>query len=216
MYEWLVEWGFYDRRPRDLPDRSLMRVPNPLVAGGGRSLSLQGLARAGGTLVGRPTGIAGERVTFDGSADANVALGDAFAGWVRQLVDGMVRRAGLDAPPAELDATDVPIDLDATGGPVELDPPTVLDLRAEQITSVVWCTGFTGDFSWLDPGLLDAGGQPLREGTAAVEPGIWYVGLRWLVRRGSSILRGFPQDAATVADEVKARLVGRGAAVSQY
>lgn len=197
VYEWLVESGFYDQRPRDLADPSVMRAPNPVIANGGRSLSLQSLARAGVTLVGRPVGAAGERVTFDDSAIANVAAGDAFAAWVRELVDGIVRRGGLNAPPAELDATDVPVDL---------NPPMALDLRAEEVSSVVWCTGFTGDFSWLDPGLVDAGGQPLHEDAAAAVPGVWYVGLRWLVRRGSSILRGFPEDAAMVAAEVKAYL----------
>jgi putative flavoprotein involved in K+ transport len=200
-FEWLVEYGFYDQRPCDLPGPSAMRIPNPVIANGGRSLGLQALARSGATLVGRPIGVEGERVTFDSSTAANVVAGDAFAEWVRQLVDGIVRRDGLDAPPAEPDDTDAPADL---------APPTALDLRAEEVTSVVWGTGFTGDFSWLDPALVDAGGQPVHDGTAAAVPGIWYAGLRWLVRRDSCILRGFPTDAATVAGEVVAYLGGPG------
>jgi hypothetical protein len=39
-------------------------------------------------------------------------------------------------------------------------------------------------------------------------PGIWYVGLRWLTHRGSATLDGFPTDAATVADAVRAQLDG--------
>jgi putative flavoprotein involved in K+ transport len=74
----------------------------------------------------------------------------------------------------------------------------------------VWCTGFTGDFSWLHPGLLDAGGRPRHADAAGSAPGLWYVGLRWLVRRGSGILFGFPGDAATVADAVSAHLADRG------
>jgi putative flavoprotein involved in K+ transport len=201
-YEWLVEWGFYDQRPHDLPDPSLMRIPNPVIAGGGRSLSLQSLARAGVTLLGRPIGIDGAQVTFDDSAASNVAVGDAFAAWVRQLVDGIVLRGGLDAPPAEPDATDAPVDVRSQ---------TTLDLGGAEVGSVVWCTGFSGDFSWLAPGLVGAAGQPLHHDTAAAVPGVWYVGLRWLVRRGSSILRGFPEDAATIADEVKAHLGTAGA-----
>jgi putative flavoprotein involved in K+ transport len=141
--------------------------------------------------------MAGERVSFDGSARANVAAGDAFATRVRSMVDDVVRRRGLDAPPTEPDDTDAPVDL---------DPPIELDLRAHEVASVVWCTGFTGDFSWLDPALVDADGQPRREDAAAAAPGVWYVGLRWLIRRCSSILLGFPGDAATVADAVRAHL----------
>jgi putative flavoprotein involved in K+ transport len=198
--DWLVEAGFFDQRPRDLPDPSMMRAPNPLLAPGGRSLSLQALARAGATLVGRPIAVDGERVSFDASVAANVAAGDAFAERARAMVDDIIRGHGLDAPPAEPDDT---------GAPVERNPPLALDLRAHEIVSVVWCTGFTGDFSWLDPALLDAEGQPRHDDAAAPAPGVWYVGLRWLIRRGSSLLHGFPGDAATVADAVQAYLANR-------
>jgi putative flavoprotein involved in K+ transport len=197
--EWLVEAGFMDQRPRDLPDPSMMRAAMPILAPG-RGLSLPALARAGVTLVGRPVAVDGGRVAFDDSVRANVAAGDAFAARARGMVDEIIRRRALDAPPAEPDEHDVPVDL---------DPPMSLDLRAEEVGSVVWCTGFSGDFSWLDPALVDLDGQPRQEDAAAPAPGVWYLGLRWLIRRRSSILFGFPDDAATVADAVRAHLAGR-------
>jgi putative flavoprotein involved in K+ transport len=129
--------------------------------------------------------------------DAYATGPEVFAARVRALVDELIARRGLDAPSVEPDPTDAP---------VALDPPEELDLRAEEVASVIWCTGFGGDFSWIDPALLDADGQPRRQDAAAAAPGVWYLGLRWLIRRGSSILFGFPDDAATVADAVKARL----------
>ncbi|HZD02164.1 MAG TPA: NAD(P)/FAD-dependent oxidoreductase [Actinomycetes bacterium] len=197
--EWLVEAGFMDQRPHDLPDPSVMHAAMPILAPG-RGLSLQALARAGVTLVGRPVAVDGERVRFDGSAKANVAAGDAFAARMRAMVDQIIRRRGVDAPPAEPDDHDAPVDL---------DPPSSLDLRAEEVASVVWCTGFSGNFSWLDPALVDIDGQPRHQDAAAAAPGLWYVGLRWLIRRRSSILFGFPDDAGTVADAVRAHLTGR-------
>jgi putative flavoprotein involved in K+ transport len=197
--EWLAEAGFFDQRPQDLPDPAAMHAAQPIVAAGGRSLSLQALARAGATLVGRPVAVSGGRVTFDDSVEANIAAGDAFAARVRALVDQVIGRRGLDAPPAEPEDTDQPVDL---------HPPSALDLRADEVAGVVWCTGFTGDFSWLDPALVGPDGQPRRQDAAAVAPGLWYVGLRWLTRRGSSIFFGFPGDAATVAGAVRARLGG--------
>jgi putative flavoprotein involved in K+ transport len=195
--EWLVDAGFFDQRPRDLPDPSVMRDPQPILAAGGRSLSLPALARAGATLVGRPVAVAGERIRFDGSVQANIAAGDAFAARVRAMVDELIGRHGLELPPTEPDHTDAP---------VQLDPPTELDLRAEEVASVIWCTGFGGDFSWLDPALLRADGQPRRQDAAAPAPGLWFLGLRWLIRRSSGILLGFPGDAMIVADAIWARL----------
>jgi putative flavoprotein involved in K+ transport len=83
-----------------------------------------------------------------------------------------------------------------------------LDLDLRDVGAVIWCTGFTGDFSWLGPDLVDERGLPRRDGIAGAAPGMWFVGLRWLTRRGSSILHGFPKDAAAVAAEVQG-LVGR-------
>jgi putative flavoprotein involved in K+ transport len=198
--EWLDEAGFWDQRPRDLPDPSVMQAAQPIVAPGGRSLSLPALARAGATLVGRPVAVDGERVTFDGSVAANLAAGDAFAARARAMADEIIRRRGLDAPPAEPDEHDLP---------VALDPPASLDLRAEQVAAVVWCTGFDGDFSFLDPALVAADGTPRRTDAAGPVPGLWYLGLKWLRRRASGILYGFPGDAAVVADAVAAHLDGR-------
>ena len=194
--EWLAEAGFMDQRPRDLPDPSVMGNPMPLVAPG-RGLSLPALARAGVTLVGRPVAVEGELVAFDDSLAANVAAGDVFATRLRAMVDEIIRRRGLGAPPAEPDEHDAH---------VALDPPAALDLRAQEVGSVIWGTGFTGDFSWLDPALVDAGGQPRHDDGVAPAPGLWYLGLRWLRRRSSGILHGFPGDAAWVAGKVAAHL----------
>jgi putative flavoprotein involved in K+ transport len=198
ILEWLLEAGFMDQRPRDLPDPSAMRAPMPIIAPG-HGLSLPGLARAGATLAGRPVAVDGERLSFDDSAAANVAAGDAFAARARAMADEAIRRRGLDAPPAEPDEHDLP---------VELDPPAGLDLRAAEVAGVVWCTGFTGDFSWLEAALVGSDGLPRHADGAAPAPGLWYLGLRWLRRRGSSILYGFPGDADWVAGEVGTHLGG--------
>jgi putative flavoprotein involved in K+ transport len=149
--EWVVEAGFYAQRPADLPDPAAMRAAQPIVAAGGRALSLQALARAGVTLAGRPVGVTGGRLTFDDSAPANVAAGDAFARRVRGMIDELIERRQVDAPPAEPDESD---------GFAGADPPLELDLL--DVGAVVWCTGFTGDFSWLGPELVDERGLPRR------------------------------------------------------
>jgi putative flavoprotein involved in K+ transport len=187
-----------DQRPRDLPDPAVMHAAMPIIAPG-RGLSLPALARAGAALAGRPVAVDGELVAFDGGLAANVAAGDAFAARARAMADESIRRRGLAAPPAEPDERDTPVDL---------HPPASLDLRAQEVGSVIWCTGFTGDFSWLDPALVGPDGQPQHTDGAAPAPGLWYLGLRWLRRRCSGILLGVPGDAAVVAAAVRAHLGG--------
>ena len=52
--EWLRDAGFWDQRPEDLEDPGAMRLAQPVVASGGRDLSLQMLSRSGVTLLGIP------------------------------------------------------------------------------------------------------------------------------------------------------------------
>jgi putative flavoprotein involved in K+ transport len=191
--EWLVECGFFDQRPDDLVDRSVINAPQPLIAPGGRSASLQTLARSGVTLLGRLLHVEGDQLTFASDLASTVAGADAYAARIRAVLDEAIARSGRGAPPIEPDEADVP---------VHLDPPTQLQFREHDITSVVWCTGYAGDFSWLDPTLTDHAGRPRRYGAAALVPGLWFMGLRWLTRRSSGNFLGFPADAAAVADAV--------------
>jgi putative flavoprotein involved in K+ transport len=63
--EWLLDAGFWDQRPEDLEDPAAMRLAQPVVASGGRDLSLQMLSRAGATLLGHLTSIDGGTASFD-------------------------------------------------------------------------------------------------------------------------------------------------------
>jgi putative flavoprotein involved in K+ transport len=195
--EWLVETGFFDQRPQDLEDPAMTRAAQPVVASGGRSLSLQLLARSGVTLLGRIVSVEGHTVTFDCSEAANVAYGDQFAGRVCTMIDTFIRQTGADA---------LPPGLDESGGPVDLEQRTVLDLDASGVASIIWCTGFTGDFSWVHLPVLDGAGQPKHDGGTTTEPGLWFMGLPWLTRRSSGFFLGFPSDADNIAGAVAAHL----------
>jgi putative flavoprotein involved in K+ transport len=196
-FEWLVDAGFFDQRPHDLEDPAMVHAPQPIVASGGRSLSLQLLGRSGVTLLGRIVSVDGRTMTFDDSAVANVRFGNEFSDRVCTMIDKLIERTGIDAPAAEPDES---------GGPVAVEVGTALDFHAAGVTSIIWCTGFTGDFSWVHLPVLDDLGLPQHAGGAASQPGLWFVGLKWLNQRKSGILLGFPDDAATIADQVTAHL----------
>jgi putative flavoprotein involved in K+ transport len=87
-----VDLGFFQQRPEDLPDPSVVRAPQPLLAPGGRSASLQSLARAGALLAGRLTTVDGGRGDLDGSVAANIEFADAFADRIRKTAE-CARRA---------------------------------------------------------------------------------------------------------------------------
>ena len=69
--------------------------------------------------------------------------------------------------------------------------------------AIVWCTGFTPDYSWIGAPVFDERGWPRHtRGIAAEAPGLYFLGLRFQHRMSSSLVGGVGEDAAFVAGEV--------------
>ena len=151
------------------------------------------------TLLGRV--VAAENGILDIAPDLakNLASGDAaYAGFL-DMVDAHIAQQGLDMPAEPGARTAYP------------DPPHVaeplrrLDLRAEGIGSVIWATGYSCDFSWIDLPVIDGAGEPVHRGGITDVPGLYFLGLQWLSRMNSSFLSGIGEDAARLADHIVAR-----------
>jgi len=72
---------------------------------------------------------------------------------------------------------------------------------------VVWCTGFTPNYGWVDLPVLHTDGRPRqRRGVATDMPGLYFVGLRFQHRMTSSLLGGVGADAAFIAEKVVRRV----------
>ncbi|MDE1997033.1 MAG: NAD(P)-binding domain-containing protein, partial [Rhizobiaceae bacterium] len=147
---WLLESGFLDVR-REEVIRLAGRIPARGVLGSLHTISLQALSARGVVLLGHFTGIENDdRLSFAGDLEANVRFADEASDNIKRHVDEYISRAGIDAPAAEPDPAET----------VAMRQPDLaigsLDLSRSGITSVVWCTGFKGDFSWVKlQGALD-------------------------------------------------------------
>lgn len=87
-------------------------------------------------------------------------------------------------------------------GEVELADGTVLP-----VSTVLWCTGFRPETSWLDvPGALDADGAPVHVAGASPVAGLHWMGLPWQTRLNSSIIDGVDRDARRTVDRISAAL----------
>ena len=103
----------------------------------------------------------------------------------------------------------MPTDPDARSrlaDPPEVDDPIRrLDLGAAGISSVIWSTGYTCDFSWIDLPVFDAEGQPKHRGGVTEVPGLYFLGLMWLSKMNSSFLSGVAGDAERLANHIAAQ-----------
>ncbi|MEI7544895.1 MAG: FAD-dependent oxidoreductase, partial [Mycobacteriaceae bacterium] len=63
-------------------------------------------------------------------------------------------------------------------------------------------TGFALDYGWLQVDAFDETGKPKHQRGVSSEPGVYFLGLPWLSRRGSSFIWGVWHDAKYLADQI--------------
>lgn len=198
--DWLKQVGFYEMTPDKLPDPRMMFAPQPQISGVGplgHTVSLQSLADRGARLLGRPVGVEGDRVSLDDSLGANIELGDRIAAELNGLIERGIVEAGLTLPPLEPDPADEP-----HPDPMSVHGPEALDLEASGVSTVIWATGFDGDFGFLPATVLDDRGLPIHDRGAATIPGLHFMGLRWMTTRKSALILGVDADAADLAERI--------------
>ena len=78
--------------------------------------------------------------------------------------------------------------------------PVLEDGSALEVANVIWATGFSAGLSWIDLPVFGADGEPMQErGIVAKEPGLYFVGQKFLYAFSSSMIHGVARDAERVA-----------------
>jgi putative flavoprotein involved in K+ transport len=85
--------------------------------------------------------------------------------------------------------------------------PLLADDRALDVANVIWCTGFDPGFSWIHLPLIGDDGLPRHErGVVSDEPGLFFVGLRFLYAMSSDTVNGVGRDAERIVRAVESRI----------
>jgi putative flavoprotein involved in K+ transport len=84
--------------------------------------------------------------------------------------------------------------------------PLLEDGRVLEVTNVIWCTGYTPNFSsWIDLPVLGEH-EPLHtRGIVTKEPGLYFVGLLFLYAASSEMIHGVSRDAEYVVQDIARR-----------
>lgn len=165
-------------------------------ARGGHTVDFRKLAQQGMTLVGLTRAFADGVVTFESDLVTNLANGDANYLSLLDAADAYIARNGLDLPEDPAARETVP-DPDCVTHPI-----LELDLVAAGVTSIVWATGYANDYGWLQVNAFDEKGKPKHQRGVSAEPGVYFLGLPWLSRRGSSFIWGVWHDAKHIAGHI--------------
>ncbi|WP_017326964.1 MSMEG_0569 family flavin-dependent oxidoreductase [Synechococcus sp. PCC 7336] len=198
VVDWLDRMGYYDT-PIDAysdPDK-VRKKTNHYLTGrdGGREINLRQFALEGMQLAGRLKDIDGGKIAFNGDLQQNLDKADAVADSIKVTIDTYIEDKNIDAPlepPSE-----------AIAGP--RDAILELDCTAANIKTVIWCTGFESNFSWIDVPVFNGEGYPKHDRGVTSAEGLYFLGLPWLYTWGSGRLSGIARDAQYLADRIVAQ-----------
>lgn len=165
-------------------------------ANGGHTVDFRRFAAQGVTLVGRTDGFQDGVMAFAPDLAQNIERGDANYLSLLDEADAYIARNGLDLPREPEAREFLPLPSCAT------DPILSLDLKEAGVASIIWATGYAADYGWLGVDALDAQGRPRHQRGVSSEPGVYFLGLPWQTRRGSSFIWGVWYDAKYIADHI--------------
>jgi putative flavoprotein involved in K+ transport len=195
---WMAESGLLDRR-REQFIRASGRITRRPLVGADHTISLQALSAQGAILLGRCVRVEAGHLRFANDLAENVRFADEVSERFKRQVDEYILRSKIEAirtvpDPAEIIEASLP------------NPPIDV-LTFDQIGSVLWCTGFKGDFGWVQiRGLLDAEGQPIPVDNISSVPGIYFAGLDLASTRRSGTVLAIAEEAARIVHDIIKRL----------
>ncbi len=163
---------------------------------GGNTVDFRRFAARGMNLLGLTESYSNGVLTLSDDVRKNIENGDANYLSVLDEADAFIARNGLDLP---LEPEAKVLDTD----PECFTSPTLtLDLAEKNITNIIWATGYQSDYQWLQVDAFDEQGKPKHQRGVSSEPGVYFLGLPWQSRRGSSFIWGVWHDAKYVSDQI--------------
>lgn len=165
-------------------------------AHGGINVDFRVLAQQGITLLGSTQSFAGQVVEFKDNLKHNLDEADSTLLAFYNEADAYIKNNGLDLP-AEPQARQLLPDPECVTQPI-----LTLNLAAQNISSVIWASGFGYDFSWLQVDTFNEFNQPIHKQGISPQRGVYFLGLPYLTGRGSSFIWGVWHDAKYIAEHI--------------
>ncbi len=200
IFYWLIDTKSYDIRADEVTDAQMLESRNPQVAGTGSgrdTVSLQSLAKKGAVILGKMNNADKSNAFFQPNAATHVKFADEFSLKLKKRIDDYIFENQLVAPAPHYDENDVP-DTEATCA----SSITCLNWKENNISSIIWSTGFDADHSYIRLPVLDDKGKLIHHDGVSVIPGLYFLGHPWMRSRKSTILFGILEDAAFIADRL--------------
>ncbi|NEQ25193.1 MAG: MSMEG_0569 family flavin-dependent oxidoreductase, partial [Microcoleus sp. SIO2G3] len=196
VVDWLDQMGYYDLPIEEHPQKEKVRAKaNHYLTGrdGGREIDLRQFALEGMQLYGRLKAIQDSKLEFVDDLQQNLDQADAVSESIKRTIDSFIEKNNISAP------TEAPY------RPVWQPDAAKTECETANISTVIWCTGYKSDFSWIEIPVFDGKGYPGHDRGVTPVAGLYFLGLPWLHTWGSGRFSGIASDANYLADYIVAR-----------
>jgi putative flavoprotein involved in K+ transport len=192
---WYESLGRFDVSVDTFPGRRY--PPTSIMTGinGGYDLDPRRLGGAGVSLLGRVLDINDGTLALADDVEKLLAAADnSYA----TFIEAADRLAATPEMRSEVDQTEVPAPLP----PPRVDNIRRLNLREENIRTIIWTNGFGYSFDWVTLPIFDDKGAPVQQRGVTACPGVYFLGLHWMHTFRSAILSFVGRDASYLADHI--------------
>jgi putative flavoprotein involved in K+ transport len=200
IFYWVKEAKFYDIKAEEIEDPKILELRPPQVSGTGSgrdSMSLQSLSKNGAVILGKMYKADNAKVFFQEDAAQHVRFADDFSQKIKKMIDDHITENNLFAPPSHYDEADIPDVVASCASNI-----TSLDLKENNIHTIIWSTGFDHDHSYIKLPVFDDKGKLIHKDGIPGFPGLYFLGYPWLRTRKSPILFGIIEDVKFVVDKL--------------
>ena len=200
IHDWLIDMKFFDATKEQITDPAMLKMKPPHLTGVGdkpKTISLQSLAKKGVTIIGKMENANNSDLSFQPNAAMHVKFADGFSDKLKQMIDEFIMKNQLQVPDAETDIDDLP-DANAECA----SSITLLNTTKDNIQTIIWTTGFKGNFKYIKLPVFDTDGLPKQRDGVSDISGLYFIGFPWLRSRKSVTLFGIKEDAEFIAGKV--------------
>jgi putative flavoprotein involved in K+ transport len=195
VVNWLDDMGYYNTTLETHPDgKNAVHSTNHYVTGrdGGRDLNLRVFAQQGMKLYGVLKDSDGTHLFFNDDLKENLDYADQVAQRIVDSIENYIQQNKITAPEDDNIYTDYLPDI-----------ITELDLRASNINSIVWSTGFNMRFEWINLPVFEQTGHPKQKRGVTDVKGLYFIGLNWMHTWGSGRFYQVGRDAEYLSEVIK-------------
>ena len=192
---WNYEMGSFDKTVDDVPfEQRWGCSPHTSGSRGGHDINLITLAEQGLKLCGTVKNCNSNKIVFDDNLHQNLIFSDQHAiNWAKKVDDYIIKN-NLKMPPEKI-SEDKRIN--------KYKENNILDISApENISSMIWATGFRYNFDWINLDITNELGHPIQKRGITKYNGLYFMGLQWMHSSKSAQFVGVAEDAEFIANDI--------------